>query len=139
MMAGRSPIVAAALLACTAATGSARAESCTLSTQYIMENGSDGAGIKPQSYQTLSKACSETLTMSNVKDAFVLRSGAVAVVPKRDGINATATTLSEFCTRFPKGTLRFITKKELSLTANIGRAVRLDSSSATSCQKIVGG
>jgi hypothetical protein len=139
MMARRAHVAAATLLACTAATGSARAESCTPSTQYIMENGADGAAIKPQSYQTLSKVCSETLTMSNVKDAFVLRSGAVAVIPRRDGISATATTLSEFCTRFPKGTLRFVTKTELSLTANIGRAVRLDSSSATSCQKLLGG
>jgi hypothetical protein len=129
----------AGLLACAAAAAPAQAASCSPSQQYILEHGTDGEGGKPQTYQALSRVCEETLTMSNVKDAFILRSGAIAVIPKRDGISATAVTLSEFCSRFPKGTLRFVTRKELSLTANIGRAVRLDSSTATPCQKIVGG
>jgi hypothetical protein len=129
----------AALIAAAALAAPALADSCMPSTQYILENGADGEGVRPQTYRTLSKVCEETLTMPNVKDAFVLRSGAVAVVPKRDGVSATAVTLSEFCSRFPKNTLRFVERKELSLTANMGRAVRLDSSTATPCQKLVGG
>lgn len=125
------------LLTCAAAP--AHADMCTASRQYILDHASNVEGVRPQSYQTLSKICEQTLALSNVKDAFVLQSGAIAVIPKRDGVSATAITLSEFCTRFPRATLRFVARKEVPMTANIGRAVRLDASTATPCQKIVQG
>jgi len=119
--------------------GAARADSCARSSQYILENLTGDQARQPRVYQTLSRVCEETLLMPNVKDAFILMTGAIAVIPKRDAIGATASTLAEFCTRFPRETLRFVARKELSLTKNLGRAVRLDSSAATSCQKIVQG
>jgi hypothetical protein len=117
----------------------AAAQNCSRSTQYILENLSDDLPHRPAVYQTLSRVCEETLEISNVKDAFVLSSGAIAVVPRNDGVAPTAKTLAEFCTRFPKETLRFIARRELSETGNIGRAVRLASSTATSCRKITQG
>lgn len=127
-------------LGCAAA---AHAESCSRSAQYLVENGSNDLTqdeARPaQIYKSLSAICDETLLMPNVKDAFILKTGAIAVIPKREGIGVTAATLAEFCERFPKQTLRFVSRKELTTTANIGRAVRLDSSTATPCQKITQG
>lgn len=131
------------LASCLVHATTAHAESCSRSTQYLIENGSNDLaqdGARPaQIYKSLSTICDETLLMANVKDAFILKTGAIAVIPKREGIGVTAATLAEFCTRFPKQTLRFVTRKELATTANIGRAVQLDSSTATPCQKIVQG
>jgi len=44
---------------------------------------------RPKVYQDLFKNCLDTLQMSNVKDAFVLKAGAIAVIPKIDGVAAT--------------------------------------------------
>lgn len=127
------------MLAWAALATPAQAESCSRSREYILENSTGGEGLGPQAYQALWKICEETLQMPNVKDAFLLVSGAIAVIPRRDGVSATASTLSQFCTRFPTKTLRFVDRKEVAMTASIGRAVRLDASTATPCQKIVGG
>jgi hypothetical protein len=119
--------------------GHAQAESCTKSREYIL---TDSAGDLPQqasSYQNLFRACLDTLMLPNVRDAFILRDGAIAVVPKADGITATANTLAQFCGRYPHGTLRFITRGELPMTTNIARAVQISAGSATTCAKITGG
>lgn len=133
----------ALLVACVGQAAAAHAESCSRSTQYLIENGSTDLvqdETRPaQVYKSLSAICDETLQMPNVKDAFILKTGAIAVIPKREGVGVTAATLAEFCSRFPKQTLRFVSRHELTTTANIARAVRLDSSTATSCQKIVQG
>jgi hypothetical protein len=128
---------AAAVAALAALAGSAAAESCTKSRDYILASGD--LQHPANAYQGLFKSCLETLNLSNVKDAFILSDGAVAAVPRNDTIGATAGTLAEFCTRFPRGVLHFVRHAELHQTANIARAVRLSSASATSCAKIVGG
>ncbi len=129
-------ILAAALLA--AAAPNANAESCTRSREYILTNSSAELPRQPSAYQLLFKICLNTLTMSNVRDAFILRDGAVAIVPTIDNVAATAGTLSEFCRRYPTGVARFITRGELPLIASMGRAVDISSGSATSCARIVG-
>ncbi len=134
-MAGFAGVLAGAVLAATPA----RAESCDQSRQYILDNALDELPLRPQAYRDLWKVCEATLSMTNVREAFILMTGAIAVIPVRDGVGATATTLAEFCMHFPKETLRFVAPKELSLTRNTGRAVRIDSSTATPCRKIVQG
>jgi hypothetical protein len=117
------------------AAGSAHAESCTKSRDYILTNG----GTQPTSaYQSLYRTCLETLRFSNVKDAFILTDGAVAVVPRNSALGATAGTLTEFCTRFPRSTVHFVERAQVRQVADIGRAVRMSSSSSTPCSKITG-
>jgi hypothetical protein len=115
----------------------AQADSCAKSRDQILASGD--LSRKAQSYQELYKSCLQTLQLSNVKDAFILKSGAIAVLPRNDSIAATAGTLSQFCTRFPRQTLRFITRKETRLVNNLSRVVQLSSSQSTPCQKISGG
>lgn len=127
-----------ALLACVVVASPAQAESCSKSRDYILLNSAGDLPQKPKVYQDLFKSCLDTLQMSNVKDAFVLKAGAIAVIPKNDGIAATANTLAQFCTRFRAGTLRFIARRELSDAANIARVVDMSVSGATSCRRITG-
>jgi hypothetical protein len=130
-------IVCSALLFALAAT-QARAESCTRSREYILTDNAGELPRQPASYQTLFKVCLDTLMLPNVRDAFILKDGGIAVVPKIDDVGATASTLAQFCTRYPQGILRFIARGELPTTANIGRAVQISSGGATSCRKITG-
>jgi hypothetical protein len=129
-------MLAAALLA--AAAPRANAESCTRSREYILTDSSAELPRQPSAYQLLFKICLNTLTMSNVRDAFILRDGAIAIVPTIDNITATADTLAQFCRRYPSGVARFITRGELPLIASMGRAVDISSGSATSCARVVG-
>jgi hypothetical protein len=124
-------------LAWVALAPSAAAESCTKSRDYILTKGdlSKPAPI----YYGLFKTCLETLTLSNMKDAFILNDGGVAAVPNNDALAATAGTLAEFCTRFPRATLHFVGHAELRQAENIARAVRISSATATSCATITGG
>jgi hypothetical protein len=129
-------MIAAALLA--AAASSASAESCTRSREYILTDSTAELPHQPSSYQQLFRVCLNTLTMTNVRDAFILRDGAIAIVPTVDSITATASTLAEFCRRYPGGLARFITRGELPMIASLGRAVDISSGSATSCSRVVG-
>jgi len=129
-------ILAAALL--HAATAAAQAESCTRSREYILTDSTSELPHQPSAYQRLFKVCLDTLMMSNVRDAFILRDGAIAIVPKIDDVAATAGTLAQFCRRYPTGVARFIRRSELPLIASMGRAVEISSGSATSCARIVG-
>lgn len=129
-------IFAAALLA--TAASSAQAESCTRSREYILTDSSAELKRQPSAYQLLFKVCLNTLTMSNVRDAFILRDGGIAIVPTIDNIAATADTLAQFCRRYPTGTARFITRGELPMIASMGRAVDISSGSATPCERVVG-
>jgi hypothetical protein len=126
----------AAAFALAALAGAAAAESCTKSRDYILATGD--LAHPASAYQNLFKTCLETLNLSNVKDAFILTDGAVAAIPRNDTIGATAGTLSEFCTRFPRSTLRFVPRTDVRQTTDIARAVKLSSFGATSCSKITG-
>ena len=130
--------IAVAALLIDLAAAPAQAESCTRSREYILTDSAGALPQQPAAYQKLFKICLDTLAMSNVRDAFILQDGGIAVVPKADDIATTANTLSQFCRRYPQATLRFIARGELAMTANMGRATRISSSSATSCRKITG-
>jgi hypothetical protein len=87
----------------------ATADECERSRDRILESGD--LPRKPQVYRNLYKVCRETLTMSNVKGASILSVGAIAVVPHDQSLAATARTLAQFCTRFPKESIRFVLRK----------------------------
>jgi hypothetical protein len=133
------PVAAVVLLTFAVTAGVARAESCTKSRDYILTNSSD-LPQKPKIYQSLFRDCLDTITLSNVQDAYILKKGAIAVLPRRDTISATASTLAQFCERFPRGTLHFIGQKDRTKIANnISRVVDWSSSHSTSCEQIKGG
>jgi hypothetical protein len=118
--------------------GSAQAETCSKSHDFILSSFAGDLPQKPQIYQDLFKTCMEALAMSNVKDAFVLKAGAIAVIPKNDDLAATANTLAQFCARFRRGTLRFVARRELADIANISRAVDMSIAGVASCRNITG-
>ena len=117
----------------------AQADNCSRSLEYILDGS---AGDLPQpatSYRNLLNACLQALTLSNVKDAYVLKDGGIAVIPKSEAVATTATTLAQFCESFPRGTLRFVSKREMRNGASIGLIVSLSSGGFTSCREIHGG
>jgi hypothetical protein len=117
--------------------GAAQAESCTKSRDYIFTSALE-LPRPTRTYQDLYKGCLETLQMTNVQDAFVLAAGAIAVLPRNDSVAATAGTLAQFCTRFPRYTLRFIGRREAKLVKDIAQIVQLGASQSTPCQKLTG-
>jgi hypothetical protein len=106
------------------------ADECERSRDRILEGGD--LPHKPQTYQSLYRVCRETLEMSNVKGASILTAGAIAVVPRDEGIAATARTLAQFCTRFPRESIRFVLRKPPARRA--AAAVH----APTSCRSIAG-
>jgi hypothetical protein len=116
----------------------AQAESCTKSRDHLFSSLGGDLMQPPQAYQGLFKICLATIALSNVKDAFILRDGGIAVIPKQDGVAATAATLSAFCDAYPRGTLRFLTRKDLLHASSVAHIVKMSSTSATPCRKIKG-
>jgi len=114
------------------------AESCSKSRDYLLGGLGGDLMQPPQAYQSLFKICLAATTMSNVKDAYILRDGGIAVIPKQDSIAATAGTLSVFCDANPRSTLRFLTRKDLLQATSIVRIVQLSSTGSTPCKKIKG-
>ena len=126
------------LLAALVLTGPVSAEGCNSSREYILE-GLAGDLEKPAArYQDLFKICVETLTLANVKDAYVLKDGGIAIIPTRNTLAATAGTLAQFCQRFPKSVARFLTARERSKALTVGLVVMMSSMGATTCKKIRG-
>lgn len=121
-----------------AVSTAAQAENCGKSREYLLGSMAGELPMSAQSYDALFKTCMAASAMSNVKDAYILRDGGVAVVPKQDSVSATAATLAQFCNAYPRATLRFITRKELALAKSTLAIVRMSSGSATSCKKIKG-
>ncbi|WP_249127376.1 hypothetical protein [Bradyrhizobium lablabi] len=130
----------AAAIALMLAANAARAESenCRRSREYLLQNLAGDLTLPPQAYNDLFKICSAAVAMSNIKDAYILKDGGIAVVPKQDSVPATAATLSQFCDSYPRATLRFLTRKEMQSTKTIGGIVQMSSGSATPCKKIKG-
>lgn len=114
------------------------AESCSKSRDYLLGNLGGDLMLPPQGYQSLFKICLATINMSNVKDAYILRDGGIAVIPKQDSVAATAGTLSTFCDANPQSTLRFLTRKDLLQATSVTRIVQLSSTGSTPCRKIKG-
>ncbi len=129
---------AAGILLMLIAGGSAHAESCTKSRDYLLSSLGGDLVQPPQAYQSLFKICLAAISMSNVKDAFVLRDGGIAVIPKQDSVAATAATLSTFCDAYPRGTLRFLSRKDLLYASSVAYIAKMSSTSATPCRKIKG-
>jgi hypothetical protein len=128
-------LLAAAVLAI--GTDSAVASGgCAKSRDYILQ-GMAGALTKPaRLYQELFRVCLQTLELPNVKDAYVLKAGLIAIEPQRNTLMATATTLTQFCQRFPRSTARIFTPGEQRQAKTIGLTVLMPALSAKSCQSI---
>jgi hypothetical protein len=114
------------------------AESCTESREYLLEGLAGDLPVSAASYQSLYKVCITASTLANVKDAYLLRDGGIAIVPKNNSITATAETLAEFCERFPKSRARFINPREQRGRLTVGLVVMLSSTSSASCKAIHG-
>lgn len=112
------------------------AENCTRSRDYILDGLAGDLPKPPKTYQDLFKACIETLGLPNVKDAYILKDGAIAISPKRNTVLATAETLARFCRQFPWRTARFLTLREQQMRPTIGLLVMTSSAGATPCQSI---
>lgn len=116
----------------------AYADSCGKSREYLLGGLGGDLTLSPTEYDNLFKRCLATAAMSNVRDAYILRDGGIAAVPKQDTIAATAATLSQFCEAYPRATLHFLTKRERIQDKSLADIIRISSTSSTSCQKIRG-
>jgi len=127
--------VVAGLLVCWPAFA---ADNCMRSREYIFGGLAGTLPMPSAAYTDRLKICQTAALMPNVKDAYILKDGAIAVVPKQNTISATAATLSRFCDRYPTSTLRFLSQKDLILNRSLAEIVRISSSSATPCKKLRG-
>jgi hypothetical protein len=128
----------AAIAILLALTGTAYAENCGKSRDYLLGSLGGDLALPPQSYKDLFNICIAAATMSNVKDAYILKDGGIAVIAKQDSVAATAATLAQFCDRYPKATLRFLTRKDMLLAKSVPAVVKMTSTSSTPCNKIKG-
>ena len=131
-------IAIATLLALATNAARAESENCRKSREYLLGTPSDGPALTPQAYNDLFKVCIATSAMPNVKDAYMLRDGGIAVLPKQDSISATAATLAQFCDAYPHAVLRFITRKEKLTIRSVASVAQMSSTSSTPCKKIKG-
>lgn len=120
------------------AVNNARADNCGKSRDYLLGNLGGDLALPPKAYDDLFKVCMAAAAMANVKDAYILKDGGIAVIPKQDTVAATAATLSQFCDDHPRATLHFLTHKELLDVKSIVNVIKISSTSSTSCQKIKG-
>lgn len=118
--------------------GTAHAESCNRSLEYILDGSAGDLPQGPDSYRGLLTVCLRTLEISNVRDAYVLKDGGIAVLPKDFSVVATASTLARFCEANPRQTLRFLNKKEAKSGLTTGLVVSLSSGGLASCREIRG-
>lgn len=109
----------------------AHADNCSRSLDRVLD-GSRELKQKPQAFRALLAVCLETTQMSNVRDVVILESGAIGITPRDDSVMATATTLSQFCARFPKERVQFVSKKPRQTTRSERGAT------VTSCAKVLG-
>ena len=130
-------MLAAGIFSALATTADA-GESCARSRDLLLGGLAGELPQTPQAYKQLFSVCTATADLSNVKDVFILKDGGIGVVAKNEGIAATAITLSDFCQRFPRATLRFILAKDLARAKTVTQTVTISSGSATSCRRIQG-
>lgn len=130
--------LAATVILVSLGASTAHAESCSKSRDYLLGSLGGDLLLPPEGYQSLFKMCIATTSISNVKDAYILRDGGIAVIPKQDSIAATAATLSAFCDVYPAGTLRFLTRRDLATTPTVSRIIQMSSTASTPCKKIKG-
>jgi hypothetical protein len=129
-------IAAAALSAL--ATAANAGDSCARSRDYLLGGLAGELPQGAQAYKQLFNICTAAADLANVKDAFILKDGGIGVIAKNDGVAATAATLSDFCRRFPRATLRFISRKDQERAKTIAQTVTIATGGAASCRKIHG-
>jgi hypothetical protein len=134
----RATLLATALLACSA-SGALAADGCAKSRDYILEGMAGDLTRSARTYQDLFKVCMQTLALPNVKDAYILKAGLIAIDPQRNTVMATASTLAQFCRRFPHSTARIFTVDEQRQPSTVGLIVLMPALRAKSCQSIRGG
>jgi hypothetical protein len=117
----------------------AHADSCAKSRDYILNNLAGDLPRPSASYQDLFQVCLQTLRLGNVRDAYLLKDGGIAIIAKKTSISATAETLADFCRKFPRKTLRIISTRDTQRGLTTGLVVLMRSTDLTSCQKIIGG
>jgi hypothetical protein len=131
-------IATAMLIVLTTGVAHADSENCRRSREYLLGTPGGDQSLAPQAYNDLFKTCIATSAMPNVKEAYMLRDGGIAVIPKQDSVSATASTLAQFCDAHPRGVLRFITRKEKLTIRSVASVAQMSSSSSTPCKKIKG-
>ena len=131
------PFAGAAIVLALAASPS-HADNCDRSRSYLLGGLGGDLTLPPREFDDLFRRCLATAAMTNVKDAYILKDGGIAVIPKQDTLAATAATLSQFCDSYPRATLHFLTKRERTDDKSLADIVRISSTSSTSCQKIKG-
>lgn len=132
----RLPI--AALLLVGLGSAAHAADGCTKTLDYILN---DLAGELPRpaaAYQKQFQVCTQTRSIANIRDAYILKDGGIAVIARDNSVFATAATLADFCRQFPHNTLYFISRREVRKGLTTGLIVMMESNSSTSCEKIVG-
>jgi hypothetical protein len=132
----KPPACAAIILALS--VSASHGDSCDKSRSYLLDGSGGDLTLPPKQYADLFKKCLTTAAMTNVKDAYILKDGGIAVIPKQDTVAATAATLSQFCEAYPRATLHFLTKRERADDKSVADIVRISSTSSTSCLKIKG-
>lgn len=132
----KPPAYAAIILALS--VSASHADSCDKSRSYLLDGSGGDLSLPPKEYADLFKRCLTTAAMTNVKDAYILKDGGIAVIPKQDTVAATAATLSQFCGAYPRATLHFLTRRERADDKSMADIVRVSSTTSTSCLKIKG-
>ena len=97
-------MLAAIVLLLALGIGTARADSCDRSREYLLGGLWGKSGARAAILRGFVKICTSTAAIPNVKAAYILRDGGIAVVAKQDSVAATAGALSQFCNAHPKST-----------------------------------
>jgi hypothetical protein len=116
----------------------AMAENCSKSREYILDGLAGDLAEPAANYRDLFKVCMQVLAITNVKDAYVLKDGGIAIAARRNTLAATTETLAQFCQQFPKSVARFLTPREQRNNPTVGVVVMMSSRGATSCKEISG-
>ena len=128
-----------ALLLCAVLIVPASAESCSESREYLFDGLAGDLPAPATRYQDVFKACMAAVEMENVKDAYVLKDGGVAIIPRSNTLIATSETLAKLCRKFPNDVVKFLTPREQRQETSVSSVVLLSSRDATTCREIRGG
>lgn len=114
------------------------ADGCTKSLDYILNNLAGDLPRPAAAYQKQFQVCTQTRSIANIRDAYLLKDGGIGVIARDNSVFATAAALADFCRQFPHNTLHFISRRDMRKGLTTGLIVMMESNSSTSCEKIVG-